>query len=77
MNEIRQKEAEYIIFIITWSGIFLCGYWLYTYYINAFIIIIVTIIIGSGVFQRPSCEYRLIPVVLSKFMFATVPVDHG
>ena len=43
MKKIRQKEAEFIIFIITWSGIGLCGYWFFTPYIDVFIIVITAI----------------------------------
>ena len=46
MKKIHQKEAEFIMFTITWSTTGLYIYFFFTSYIDVFIIIIMTIRIG-------------------------------
>ena len=77
MKKIRQKEAKFIILIITWPGIGLCGYWSLNSYIDVFIILIMNIRIGKSGVQRPICDYIFLPVVFTKFMYAVNHVNHG
>ena len=62
---------------MTWSGIGLCGYWFFTSYIYVIIIFIVTIGMGQSGVQRTICGYRSLTVVLTKFVYANEPGDHG
>ena len=56
-------------YIITCTGICICGYWLFNWCINVFIGLIMSMKVERSCFQRRSGDSRLLPIFYQVFVY--------